>query len=132
MLAALLLLLVLRFFVVGEVVVPGTGSPARSVTAQILESLIAATVAGTFIAALLVWLLPADDRVPESDVVEPREIEPLIRAEAATAREWRVRAHTASYFRSRTLPWPAEATLARSATSSSRSSAMTRSHGHSS
>ncbi|GLW89798.1 hypothetical protein [Actinokineospora globicatena] len=112
LLGALVLLLVVRFFVVGEVT-PGTASPLRSVSAQVLESLIAATVAGAFIAVLLVWLLPADDRVPESDVVQAREIEPLIRAEAAAAREWRVRARTASYFRSRTLPWLAEATVAR-------------------
>lgn len=99
---ALTLLLVIRFFAIGQV---GPGASAvRSIAAQILESLIAASVAGAFIAILLMWLLPAEDRAPEMSIVEQREIEPLIQAECLTSREWLIRARTASYFKSKTLP----------------------------
>jgi hypothetical protein len=70
-------------------------------------------VAGAFIAILLMWLMPAEDRVPEMNVIEQRDIEPLIQAECATAREWLVRARTASYFKSRTLPWLAASASSR-------------------
>lgn len=119
---ALILLLVIRFFVIGEIT--PDADPARTISAQIFESLIAASVAATVIAVLLTWLLPTEDRTPEMNVIEQRDIEPLIQAECGVAREWLVRARTASYFKSRTLPWLAASAQSRNTSISVRMQIM--------
>jgi hypothetical protein len=114
LIVSLLILILVRYFVIGYTA-PGSGSTFRTVTTQLVESLIAATIAGGFIAILLIWLFPSEDRTPEMELIEVRDIEPLVRAECNFAREWMVRARTASYFRARTLPWLAESAMSRNA-----------------
>lgn len=102
--AAMVILVLVRFFVIG-VVVDGS-SEAAQVAAQAVNDLIGSTLAAAFVAGLLAWLLPTDDDTgPQVTILQNWEIEPEIREACNETTEWRIRARTASYFRATTLHW---------------------------
>lgn len=103
---ALALLVVIRFFVIGATT-PSTPQLVQ-VTGQVVDNLIATTIAAFLIAVLLVWLLPAGDESPPLELIDSQAIETTLEKMSSSTREWRNRARTGSYFRSQTLQWLAE------------------------